>query len=112
MRAVGSGEDIRFLEDEDTSTKGVNGVLAEQLQMLNVASEVDGMAAALDQLAIERGDGQAHSKRSVLVEVNVHENSELQDLMLVEPKKPSDEMGDSIEGYLSRYTNGANIHLT
>lgn len=87
MRVVDSGEDIKFLEDEDSSTKSVNGDLADQLQMLNVASEVDGMAAALDQLAIERGDGQAHSKRSVLVEVNVHENIELQDPMLVEPKQ-------------------------
>lgn len=110
-RPVGPGGDIAFLENEDNSANSIDGALAAQLQNLNVASEVDGIADALDQLAIERGDGHAHGKRSVLVDVNVHENTALRDPMLVDHREAA-ELRDSIEGYISRFPNDKTIDLT
>lgn len=103
VRTSGTGGDIMFLEDEDDSGNGVIGALVKQLQVLDVGSDVDGRAAALDQLAIERGDEHGHSNRSVIVDVNIHEKTVLQDPILVQENKESGELQDSIEGYISRF---------
>jgi hypothetical protein len=110
-RAAGSAGDITFLEEEGGSTSTVDGALAEGLQKLNVGSEVDSMTTALDQLAIERGDDHARGKQSVLVEVNVHENTELRDPISIDHDRQSDQPGDSIEGYITRFAHGKTVNL-
>lgn len=83
-RAGDFGEDIAILDDADSPAKGLDSALAEKMQKLSATSKADDMAAALDQLAIERGNGQAHNERSVLVDVHVYENTGLH---ATEPEK-------------------------
>ena len=111
-RADDAGGDIMFLEDEFSSANNVNDALAQRLQRLNVADEVEDMEAALKQLAIERGSGHADSKGSVLVDVNIFENRVLQDPMSVEHEKDFTELHDSIEGYMPRFPKEKTIDLT
>lgn len=104
LRMAGHDGDIIFLEDEGDVANTDDDAILAQLQKLEIASPVDAMADALNQLAIERGDGQAHSKKVALLGVNVHENAVLQDRNLVDLKS-SAEPQDSIEGYVSRFSS-------
>lgn len=107
LRAAGRDGDITFLEDGDAANT-VDDALTAQIQKLEITSPLDAMADALNQLGIERGDVQAHSKRSALIDMNVHENAVLQDPKLVDFKE-SAEPRDSIEGYVSRFSNEKTI---
>ena len=111
-RAASRDGDITFLEDDGNVIHIVNDALTAQLQTLDIASPVDDMIGALNQLAIERGDGNAHRNRSVLVDVNVHENSVLQDPPISVDNPESAEPRDSIEGYISKFASDKTIGLT
>lgn len=111
IRPAGRDADVTFLEDEGKATSTADDALTAQLQKLDIASPLDAMADALNQLALERGDGQAHSKRSALIDVNVHENTVLQDPKSADYRESADPR-DSIEGYISRFSNAKTIGLT
>ena len=108
LRAAGRDGDITFLEEDGDAATTADDALTAQIQKLEITSPLDAMADALNQLAIERGDVQAHSKRSALIDVDVHENSVLQDPKLVDLKESADPR-DSIEGYVSRFSNEKTI---
>lgn len=107
-RPVGRDGDLRFLEDEGTSANNVDDALTAQLQNLDITLPVDGMTDALSQLAFERGDRDTHSKRKVKFDVNVCENTVLQDPMAPQPAEPQ----DSVDGYIPRFSNDKTIGRT
>ena len=104
LRMAGRDGDITFLEDEGNVANAVDHALTTQLHRLETTPPVDDMADALNQLAIERGDRQAHRQKSALVDVNIRENTVPQDRKLVDFKN-STERQDSIEGYVSRFSS-------
>lgn len=104
LRMADRDGDITFLEDEGKVANAVDDTLTTKLQNLEITSPVDDMADALSQLAIERGDRQAHSQKSALVDVNIYENTMPQDRKSVDFKN-STERQDSIEGYVSKFSS-------
>ena len=106
IRAGDFSGSIRLLEDipAPKQSQEADSILVKGLEKLEIGLEEDRVVAALKELAIERGDGDAVSRASRLVEVDIQENS---NLSLEEPSSPTATTEhhrvygshDSIEGY-------------
>ena len=109
---------IRLLQDTPTpkQSQEADSILVKGLKKLNICLE-DRVVAALKELAIERGDGDAASRASRLVEVDIHENSHVNAKEPSSPIASTEHHGthglhDSIEGYNLKYSNGKMVRET
>ena len=69
--------DVTLLEDVSTSKQDreAESRLVGGLEKLNIGLGEDKLIAAMKELAVERGDGNAVSKASRVLEVDIHENT-------------------------------------
>jgi hypothetical protein len=112
-RASSVGDDIALLEDSLAAKQDqeAESRLAEGLEKLEIGLGEERVIAAMKELAIERGDGDAVGKASRLVKVGIHENRNAAVRELSSPAASSEICGpeglyDSIEGYKPKFSSG------
>ena len=111
-RAGGFSGNICLLENAPRPKQSQEAglILVQGLEKLEISLEEDRVVAAQKELAIERGDGDAVSRASRLVEVDIHENS---NSSAKEPSSPTASiehrethgLHGSIEGYNPKLSN-------
>lgn len=112
-RASSVGDDIALLEDSLAAKQDqeAESRLTEGLEKLEIGLGEERVIAAIKELAIERGDGDAVGKASRLVKVGIHENTNAAVRELSSPAARSEICGpeglyDSIEGYKPKFSSG------
>lgn len=113
IRASNVGGDIALLEESLNAKQDqeAESRLAEGLKNLEIGLGEERVIAAMKELAIERGNGDAVGKALRLVEVGIHEDT---NAAVREPSSPAASTGmcgpeglhDSIEGYKPKFANG------
>lgn len=100
-RTAGSSGDITLLDEGNQNQQGldVDGKLAQKFQNLDYGYGDERVKAALKDLAIERGDGNASESRCRLIEVDIHENKGLGNTPTDPSHQVSNGLWSSVEGY-------------
>ena len=110
---AGSVGDFVLLEDTPAAkqSQDVQSRPAEGLEKLDVGLGEEKVISAMKELAIERGDGDATSRASRLVDVAIHENTSA---AIRGPSSPatstkchgSGGLHNAVEGYRSKFSDG------
>lgn len=107
-RAAGSAGDVSLLDEGNQNEQrvDVDGELTQKVRNLDIGDGEGRLSAALKDLAIERGDGNASEWRTRPIELDIHENESLRN----RPPDPSFQVStglwSSIEGYNPRLKDG------
>ncbi|MCJ1267581.1 hypothetical protein MMC22_007466 [Lobaria immixta] len=107
-RAPGSGGNFTLLDEGNQNRQRLNAddELTQRFHNLHVEYDEERVVAALKDLALERGDGNASEGRSRLIEVDIHENERQGDTQPDPSYQVSNGLWSSIEGYNPRLKGG------